>query len=156
MNQNSILEKYQYLRDIDALVDIQLEVLATDATTPEELDANMPDIKSRLSDYPASLITKACKNFITSLIKPKHSVSGLAHMRMWKQYMNDLAKGMEEGRPVVGFFGGSTAELFPALGVLPIFYEAIAAFLSVGLTAGVEDDLDESEEDGFATHLCGM
>jgi len=156
MNQNSILEKYQYLRECDALADIQIGVLETDATTLEELAAYMPDIMCKLSDYHASLLPRMSQDLLVSVLKPKHRVAALAQSRMSKQLLNDLAKGMEEGRPVVSCFGGSTAELFPALGAMPLFMENVTANLAAAFEDGVEADLDESEEDGFPTHLCGM
>ena len=121
MNDNSILEKYQYLRDIDALLDIQIPMLETDATTLEELDPYMPEIMGNLTEYHAALIPKCNNSTLASMLKPHHRVAALAHFRMWRQYMKDLAKGMEEGRPLIGFFGGSTCEPFLALGAVPIF-----------------------------------
>ena len=58
MGNDKAIEKYEYLRRVDAICDLITGVLATGAQTPEELGEHLPGLLQMVPEYHASLVPK--------------------------------------------------------------------------------------------------
>ena len=64
-----MIDKYEYLRRLDALCDLIITATTSGAPTVEVLMANLPP----LPEYHASLLPQIFPEFIASILKPKNS-----------------------------------------------------------------------------------
>lgn len=147
-----MIDKYDYLRRVDALCDLILTATESGAPTVEVLMENLPP----LPEYHASLIPQVFPEFIASILKPKNSKSVHAFAVAMKHAMTEFNQGMEEGKPLVDYFPSMTSEVFRSMGLNSISYEIISVFLAAAFIDGVEPELEYSEEQGFPVHTCGM
>jgi len=154
--ERSSLERYEYIRRLDCTVDLFAAAIRTGATTPEELFPLVPGILAKMPDYYATLVPRAQAGIIEAILKPKNRNAVLTHVTALKQYLADLTRKLDEGQPAVYNFPGMTMEIFFAMDLVPMPLEAFPLLLSVAYTDGVEQELDETEEEGFPGHVCGM
>ena len=152
----AMIEKYEYLRRTNALCDLLIAATGTDATTAERLFEVLPDLLAQMPEYHASLVEKIHPEFIAAVLKEKNRNAVRAHASAVKQFLLDMNQGMEEGKPLVGYFPAITPELFYSLGLNPIAMETITLYLAAAFIDGVETELDESEAQGFPGHACGI
>lgn len=156
MSAQDCIDRYDYYRRIDALCDLIAFAAGAEATTWEELSAQMPMMLAALPPYHASLVPDVFPEFIGAVLKPKNRSAALAFATSLKRHLADLGRSMEEGRPQVAIFGAVTGEVFAALGLVPVMLEALSLVPSAVLRSGVEAEIDASEVEGFASHLCNM
>ena len=103
MGNDKAIEKYDYIRRVDAICDLITGVLATGAQTPEELGEHLPGLLQMVPEYHASLVPKVYPDLIEALLIPKNRNIGTFILAL-KEYMTDLTNHMDEGRPLVSFF----------------------------------------------------
>ncbi len=156
MGNDKAIEKYEYLRRVDAICDLITGVLATGAQTPEELGEHLPGLLQMVPEYHASLVPKVYPDLIEALIKPKNR-NGIGMIILAiKEYLTDLAENIDEGRPLVSNFPFFTPEIFLSMGLVPCLSEVIPFVTAIALTDGVIQELDEAERDGLPAHVCGF
>lgn len=147
-----MIEQYEYLRRTDALCDLLIGAIDTGAMTLEELFPALPP----LPEYHMQLINEANPEFIAAVLKPKNRKVVQAHAMGVKQYLADLEQGMQEGKPMVGYFPSITPELFYSMGLNPLSVETMSVYIAAAFDKGIEAELDESEAAGFPGHACGI
>ena len=72
MGNDKAVEKYDYIRRVDAICDLITGVLATGAQTPEELGEHLPGLLQMVPEYHASLVPKVYPDLVEALLKPKN------------------------------------------------------------------------------------
>ncbi len=155
MGQDKAVEKYDYIRRVDAICDLITGVLATGAQTPEELGEHLPGLLQMVPEYHASLVPKVYPDLIEALLTPKNRNIG-TFILAFKEYLTDLTNHMDEGRPLVSFFPFFSPEIFFAMGLVPLMSEALPFIIAIVLSDGVNSELDEAERDGLPGHVCGF
>lgn len=155
MGNDKAVEKYDYIRRVDAICDLITGVLATGAQTPEELGEHLPGLLQMVPEYHASLVPKVYPDLVEALLKPKNRNIGTFILAL-KEYMTDLTNHMDEGRPLVSFFPFCGPEIFLSMGLVPLNSEVLPFIIAIALADGVVSELDEAERDGLPGHVCGF
>ena len=148
MGNDKAIEKYDYIRRVDAICDLITGVLATGAQTPEQLAEHLPGLLQMVPEYHASLVPKVYPGLVETLLQPKNRNIG-TFILAFKEYMTDLTNQMDEGRPLVSFFPFFSPEIFFAMGLVPLNSEVIPVVIAIALADGVVSELDEAERDGL-------
>ncbi|MEW6439820.1 MAG: 2-hydroxyacyl-CoA dehydratase family protein [bacterium] len=133
-----------------------MAAIDTGATTPEELLPHIPGILEKMPEYHASLVPRVQPELIEALLKPKNRTAVRAYAVALKQYLVDLTEKLDEGQPVVWNFPAMTPEIFFGMDLVPLLSEAYPLLLSAVFSDGAQQELDETELDGFPGHTCGM
>jgi benzoyl-CoA reductase/2-hydroxyglutaryl-CoA dehydratase subunit BcrC/BadD/HgdB len=89
-------------------------------------------------------------------VKPKNSGAINAFVPAFKQYLADVTKSIDDGEPVVMCFPTFASEILLAFGIVPLQWEVILFLITAAFREGNEGLLDETEADGFPSHVCGF
>ncbi len=156
MENDSAIMKYDYLRRSDAICDLITGVLATGAQTPEELGEHLPGLLQMVPEYHASLVPRVYPDLVEAFLKPKNRNSIGTFILAFKEYLTDLVKNIDEGRPLISNFPFFSLEIFYSMGLVPCMSEVVPFVIAIALTDGVVSELDEAERDGLPGHVCGF
>jgi benzoyl-CoA reductase/2-hydroxyglutaryl-CoA dehydratase subunit BcrC/BadD/HgdB len=156
MGNGTAIEKYEYLRRVDAVCDLLTGVLATGAQTVEELAERLPGLLQMIPDYHASLVPKAYPDLLEALLKPKNRNAIGTFILAFKDYLTHLTQSIDAGRPIVSNFPFFSPEILLSMGLVPCLSEVFPFVIAIGLTDGVVEELDEAERDGLPGHVCGF
>lgn len=156
MGSENAIEKYDYIRRVDAICDLITGVLATGAQTPEELGEHLPVLLQMVPAYHASLVPKVYPDLVEAILKPKNRNSFGMFILALKEYLTDLASNIDDGHPIVSNFPFFSPEIFRAMQLVPCQSEVIPFMLPAMLNDGVVEELDEAEREGLPGHVCGF
>ncbi|MGV8074321.1 MAG: 2-hydroxyacyl-CoA dehydratase [Syntrophobacteraceae bacterium] len=155
MEQKAI-EKYEYLHRIVAICDLLEMAIDTGATTPQELMPHIPGLLGKVTEYHASLLPRVHPELIDAALKPKNSQAIKYFALGLRDYVTGIADGVDQGKPLIHYFVAVPGEIFYAMDVVGIETELWTLLIPAVLKEGVEPELDESEIEGFAGHMCGF
>ncbi len=146
------MTKYEYIRKVDAICDLFVLGIESGATTPAELD--LPALLAKAPEYAASLLPRVYPEVITAVLKPKNAQTTLKHSLAVKQYLTDLTQRLDEGQPVLYYYGAMSPEIFLGMDLIPLCYELLPIYISGVFSDGVEEELDTTHADGVPAHVC--
>jgi benzoyl-CoA reductase/2-hydroxyglutaryl-CoA dehydratase subunit BcrC/BadD/HgdB len=155
--QTSSLERYDYIRRLDAVCDLFTAALGIDAQTPEELMPHFPALLENLSEYHAVVAMQVQPEVIAAILKPKNRNAVSTHILALKSFLTLLTEKLDQGKPVVAYFPSSmTTDIFLSMDLAPLPSELFSLYIAAIFINGVEDELDIAENQGFPGHVCAF
>ena len=152
--EEKAVAKYDYMARMARACDMFVWGIESGATTMAELD--VPALLAKGTPYHASLLPNVHPELIAALLKPKNSHGIKAFSVALRDYIEDLGARIDQGQPIIGVFPTLPLELFYGLDVAAVLPELFSLVIPATFKTGVERELDASEIEGLAGHLCAF
>ena len=154
--ETKAIEKYEYFKRLDTVLALLTAVIDTGVSTPEELAEWMPMLLENADPYQLSLISQIQPEAIESMLKPKNKAGIRSFAVATRDYIELICTLIDDGKPIIGLFPTIPSEIPLSMDLAAYGMEIIPLLMVPLFVEGVEKELDETEDEGIPSHVCGF